>query len=73
MSLSFMDPQIASLCTVVTLWCVTTNGRTAVTVTSNVTMMDGEVATEAGPLLQLDLTMSLSYHRGREGGHCSCR
>ena len=27
-------------------------------------MMDGEVATEAGPLLQLDLTMSLSYHRG---------
>ena len=39
--------------------------------TSNVTMMDGEVATEAGPLLQLDLTMSLSHHRGREGGHCS--
>ena len=37
---------------------MTTNGRTAVAVTSNVTMMDGEVAAEAGPLLQLDLTMS---------------
>ena len=43
---------------------MTTNGRTAVAVTSNVTMMDGEVAAEAGPLLQLDLTMSLSCHRG---------